>query len=417
MKTTFKTKQKTNITLMLYLKNGAFFLRCYVLPIVLVTFLAANHAYSQGSNRGKLTKVVIDPGHGGKDPGARGRLAVEKDIVLSVALKLGKLINENFGDVKVLYTRETDVFIPLDERSQKANKANANLFISIHANSNKSSVPYGAETYVMGLHKSADNFEVAATENSAIILEDDYTSKYEGFNPKSVESYIIFSMMQSKFLDQSLYFAQMAQNQFVNHADRSNRGVKQAGFLVLWRTAMPSVLVELGFISNAQEEKYMMSEKGQNELAESLFKAFKGYKQSYETSKFVDFTKSDLHDTSSTKKVVKAKPEQSIAEDRSTKREEESSKKQDGDKGILFKVQIAASVGKPLSKNLLRNLGDGVDVIKVGNIYKYTKGAFGSIDQANKLMSELKRKHKDAFVIATENGVLISVNEAIQKQR
>lgn len=408
MKTTLKTKQKSNITLMLCLKNRAFFKRCFVALVVCGVIMPTQMSYSQNGSRGKLSKVVIDAGHGGKDSGARGRNSLEKDIVLAVALKVGKLIADNCKDVQVVYTRATDEFIPLDERSNIANRNNANLFISIHANSNKSSVPFGAETYVMGLHKSADNFEVAANENSAIVLEDNYNSKYEGFNPKSVESYIIFSMMQSKFLDQSLYFAQTVQSQMVGYANRSNRGVKQAGFLVLWRTAMPSVLIELGFISNANDEHYMMSEKGQNELAESIYRSFKNYKSSYEGS-----------DYSALPSVKKQ-----IAEDTSTKSKGSGSEDRDepiikeslGKTSVEYRVQVAASVGKPLTKSQIRNLGSDVDEVVIGRIYKYTKGVFSKFDEANTFLGKIRKSHRDAFVIALENGKLISINDALRKQ-
>lgn len=408
METTLKTKQKTNITLMLYPKNGAFFLSCFTYLLVLIEISTPKNAYCQNTSRAKLTKVVIDAGHGGKDPGARGKHAQEKDIVLSVALKVGKLISENCKDVQVVYTRETDVFIPLDVRSQIANKSNANLFISIHANSNKSSSPYGAETYVMGLHKSADNFEVAATENSAIILEDNYSSKYEGFNPKSVESYIIFSMMQSKFLDQSLFFAQNIQNQMGSYANRTNRGVKQAGFLVLWRTAMPSVLVELGFISNAQDEQYMITEKGQNEMAEAIYRSFKMYKSNYEMTNYVELPSTQ---------VLVAKDSLKIERSDNSNFEIGDSSMEGKNEAVVFKIQVAASVGKPLTKIQRKNLGAGVDLLQVGKIYKYTKGNFSNFEEANDYLKVVKHDFKDAFVIAIENGALISVNEAQQKLR
>lgn len=235
-------------------------LKFVILLLISGVFFAGN-TYSQDFVTSyKLTKVVIDAGHGGHDTGALGKDAREKDITLAVALKLGKLIETNCPDVTVIYTRKTDVFIPLDERTAIANKAEADLFISIHVNSNPSSRPYGAETYVMGLHKSAGNLDVAMRENSVITYEKDYTTKYEGYDPNSAESFIIFSLMQNAYLDQSLNFASKIQNDFCERGQRKDRGVKQAGFLVLWKTAMPSVLVELGFLSNPQEEKFLMSD-------------------------------------------------------------------------------------------------------------------------------------------------------------
>lgn len=398
---------------MLCAKNRAFFTRRFVLLLVCVIAIGfySSNGYCQSSNRSLLTRVVIDAGHGGKDPGAKGKNAMEKNIVLAVALKLGKLISENYSDVKVIYTRESDVFIPLDVRSSIANKNNANLFISIHANSNKSSVPFGAETYVMGLHKSADNFEVAATENSAIIMEDNYNAKYEGFNPKSVESYIIFSMMQSKFLDQSLFFAQLVQNQITGSVNRFDRGVKQAGFLVLWKTAMPSVLVELGFISNAKDEQYMLTEAGQNELAEAVYRSFKAYKASYDTKNYVELP--PKMSTSSKKDTVGKLVVKVPTSETSVKSDVDSITKS----AIIFRVQIAGSKGIPFTKSQKRSLGNDADELLVDGVYKYCVGSFNKLSDANVYLKEVKRNHRDAFVIALEDGKLIPVKDAQQKIR
>jgi N-acetylmuramoyl-L-alanine amidase len=398
---------------MLCAKNRAFFTRRLVILFVCVIAIGfySSNAYGQSSKRSLLTKVVIDAGHGGKDPGARGKNAMEKDIVLAVALKLGKLISENHSDVKVIYTRESDVFIPLDIRSSIANKSNANLFISIHANSNRSSAPFGAETYVMGLHKSADNFDVAARENSAIIMEDNYNTKYEGFNPKSVESYIIFSMMQSKFLDQSLFFAQLVQNQITGSINRVDRGVKQAGFLVLWKTAMPSVLVELGFISNPKDEQYMLTETGQNELAESIYRSFKAYKASYDTKNYVERP---------SKELISPKKD-TIGKITTNVHSPEIVVKSDNDSivksAVVFRVQIAGSKGVPFTKLQRKNLGDNTDELLVEGVYKYCVGSFSNLSDANVYLKKVKKSYKDAFVIALEDGKVIPVREARQKVR
>ncbi len=403
--TTLKTKQKSNITLMLSIKNGAFFTNRLGILLVCAFSLGFYNAFCQSSTRSLLTKVVIDAGHGGKDPGAKGHNCMEKDITLAVALKLGKLISDNHKDVKVIFTRDTDVFIPLDVRSSIANKNGANLFISIHANSNRSSAPFGAETYVMGLHKSASNFEVASTENSAIIMEDNYNSKYEGFNPKSAESYIIFSMMQSKFLDQSLYFAQLVQNQLTSLASRTDRGVKQAGFLVLWRTAMPSVLVELGFLSNSKDEQYMLTESGQNELAESIYHSFRVYKANYEMKNFVEKIDREVvvqkKDTSSRLNVVETPASVDVTNANNTEG--------DGKSTTIYRVQIAGSKGRALTSTQKRRLGSEVDEVLVDGVYKYCVGSFNNLHDANVYMRKVRSRHHDAFVVAFEDGRLVPV--------
>ncbi|MBO4642791.1 MAG: N-acetylmuramoyl-L-alanine amidase [Bacteroidaceae bacterium] len=224
--------------------------------------------------------LVIDAGHGGKDPGAIGRKSKEKNINLAVALAFGKLVEQNCPDVKVIYTRKTDVFVELDERANIANRNKADLFVSIHVNSTAAkSGPQGTETYTLGMHRAADNLEVAKRENSVITLESNYEQKYEGFDPKSSESYIIFELMQDKNMEQSVNFAKLVQQQFKSTAGRVNKGVYQAGFLVLRATSMPSALIELGYINNVSEEAYLMSAAGQSAMAKSIYNAFKAYKK------------------------------------------------------------------------------------------------------------------------------------------
>ena len=224
--------------------------------------------------------LVIDAGHGGKDPGAIGRKSKEKNINLAVALAFGKLVEQNCPDVKVVYTRKTDVFVELDERANIANRNKADLFVSIHVNSTAAkNGPQGTETYTLGMHRAADNLEVAKRENSVITLESNYEQKYEGFDPKSSESYIIFELMQDKNMEQSVNFAKLVQQQFKSTAGRVNKGVYQAGFLVLRATSMPSALIELGYINNANEETYLCSVAGQSALAKSIYNAFKAYKK------------------------------------------------------------------------------------------------------------------------------------------
>jgi len=234
--------------------------------------------FAQNSNN-KVMKVVIDAGHGGKDPGCRGKLVTEKSVALNVALKTGKYIEERIPNVEVIYTRSSDKFVELNERAEIANRANADLFISIHANAQrKGSSVYGTETFVMGLHKSDANAEVAMRENAVIELEDNYELMYDGFDPKSPEAYIMFSLYQDAYLNQSIEFAAKVEEQFSGRAGRHSRGVKQAGFLVLYKTTMPSVLIEVGFLTNATEEKYLASEHGEDIIASAIYRAFKDYK-------------------------------------------------------------------------------------------------------------------------------------------
>lgn len=228
-----------------------------------------------------IRTVVIDAGHGGHDGGCKGSTANEKHIALAIAKAFGELIEKNMPNVKVIYTRKADVFVELHERASIANRNNADVFLSIHCNSGPKTA-YGTETFAMGLHVSKTNLDVAMRENAVILLEDNYEQTYEGFDPRSAEGHIIFSMLQNAYLDHSLKLAETIENQFKTHAKRHSRGVKQAGFMVLARTSMPSVLVETGFLTNIQEEKFLISHQGQRLMAESLFKAFQTYKVNYE---------------------------------------------------------------------------------------------------------------------------------------
>ena len=232
----------------------------------------------------KLRLVVIDAGHGGKDPGTLGKNVQEKEVALKVALELGKTIKKNFPEVKVLYTRMTDKFVELQERAAIANRNHADLFISIHCNSNNSKAIAGTETYTMGLHTSEGNLDVAKRENSAILLEENHEKKYGGYDPDSPMGHILFANYQSAYMENSLRFASHVENQFEKRASRHSRGVRQAGFIVLWKTAMPSALIEIGFLSNPTEEKFLRSADGQSTIAQSIYRGFKMYKEDVETS-------------------------------------------------------------------------------------------------------------------------------------
>jgi len=254
------------------MKKIVIIILCLLLPAALLTTQA---------QAAKAFTLVLDAGHGGKDPGALGKKGKEKNINLAVTLAVGKLVEQNLKDVKVVYTRKTDVFVELNERAAIANRAKADLFVSIHTNAlPKGAQGHGSETYTLGMHRAADNLAVAKRENSVIMLENDYENRYEGFDPKSAESYIIFEFMQDKNMEKSVDLATLIQQQF-RAAGRIDKGVHQAGFLVLRNTSMPSCLIELGYISTASEENYLVSDRGVNELAMSIYQAIKKYKASH----------------------------------------------------------------------------------------------------------------------------------------
>ena len=339
----------------------------------------------------QLFTVVIDPGHGGKDPGCVGAVAYEKTINLAVALQLGNLIEQNHADVKVIYTRKTDIFIPLDERANIANRNKAELFISIHVNSVRRGNASGAETYTLGLANSEENLEVAMRENAVILMEDDYLRKYEGFDPSSTESYIIFELMQSRHLEQSILFASEIQKSFVN-ADRRNRGVRQAGFLVLRKTGMPSILTELGFISNRTEERYMASKEGQKELAQSIYQAFSNYKKDYDR-------KIGIMADMPVETTVIVNPVPAI-----TNNDVKINTPPDNSEVIIYKVQILTSDRKLPEKDRRLKGYDEISYYVENGIYKYT---YGSTSDYSKIMTMHRKAAKDfkgAFIIRTKNG-------------
>ncbi len=251
--------------------------------LVLIAITLLNSSITFRPAEFKLETIVIDPGHGGKDPGTMGKKSKEKDVALKISLKLGAYIEKNFPNVKVIYTRKDDKYVALDERADMANRHKAQLFICIHANSVPGAPAHGTETFVMGLHKDKGNFEVAKRENSVILMDENYEQRYEGFDPKSPESYILFTLSQSAYHESSLRFAQKVENQFKTKAGRVSRGVKQAGFIVLWKTAMPSVLIETGFLSQAKEEGFLLSDEGQDMIASGIYRAFKEYKTEIES--------------------------------------------------------------------------------------------------------------------------------------
>ena len=264
--------------------NLNFIERQFRIVSVLVTLVLFGSFETESVKNFGFTTIVIDAGHGGKDPGNLGRISKEKDVSLDVALKLGAILKERFPDVKVLYTRDNDSFPSLYGRADFANKNNADLFISIHCNSEPGDRAYGTETWVMGLHTSAKNLEVAKRENSVILLEENYEQQYEGYDPNSPDSHILFTLYQNAYLENSLKLAQGIEDQFKQRVKRRSRGVKQAGFVVLWKTAMPSVLVEIGFLSNRNEERYLNDDYGQTLIASGIFRAVRDYKKEIEAN-------------------------------------------------------------------------------------------------------------------------------------
>ncbi len=253
------------------------------ITVILLAITLLNSSSTQFVPEFKVDVVVIDAGHGGKDSGTRGKQTLEKDVALKIALKVGNYIEKNVPGVKVIYTRKNDTYLPLDERAKIANRADADLFICIHANSMPGGKAIGTETYVMGRHMDQNNFEVAKRENSVILIDENYHERYEGFDPDSPESYILFSLTQSAYQESSLLFAQRVEDQFKHRAGRNSRGVKQAGFWVLWRTTMPSVLIETGFLSHPKEEQFLSEERGQDLIASGIYRAFKEYKSEVES--------------------------------------------------------------------------------------------------------------------------------------
>ena len=249
--------------------------------IIAITLLIS--ASTPPPHDSKVDIIVIDAGHGGHDDGTHGRILKEKDLALNIAIKVGNYIEKNIPGVKVIYTRKDDRYLALDERADIANKNKADLFICIHANANPNTKAFGTETFVMGLHKDEGNLAIAQRENSVILMDENYEERYEGFNPNSPESYILFSLTQSAYQENSLKFAQRVENQFEDRVGRLSRGVKQAGFVVLWRTAMPSVLIETGFLTNSTEEKFLAGEEGQELIASGIYRAFKEYKSEVES--------------------------------------------------------------------------------------------------------------------------------------
>ena len=382
-------------------QNSKFFSSYILLCIPILFILQSETTQAQNDHVSTLKKVVIDPGHGGRDYGASGAKSKEKDIVLDISLRLGKMITEKYPDVEVSYTRKTDVLVDLDKRAEIANKAHANLFISIHANSVEkgSRCPSGTETFVMGNSRSSANMEVAKRENSVILFEEDYQQRYAGFDPKNVESYIIFNLMQNSFLHQSLDFAAEIQNQF-KQSKRVDRQVKQGLFLVLWQTTMPSVLVEVGFICNPEEEKFMTSPAGKETIASSIFMAFSSYK-----SKIEERSSFRLVDTGVEQHKTDQKTPETVTVQPGT-----TSKK------VEFCVQIAtSSKPKDTHPNNFKKYRDVERIqISVEN-YKYIVGRTNNYATAQETLKKVKADFKDAFLVSLIDGKIHPLAEGLKQ--
>ena len=384
-----------------------------------MTSLAANKRFT----------LVIDPGHGGHDAGALGAISKEKNINLAVALRFGKYVEQNLPEVRVIYTRKTDVFIPLNERANIANRANADLFISVHTNALPAGkVARGFETFTLGMHRAKDNLDVAMRENSVISMEKDYQQRYQGFDPRSSESYIIFEFIQGKNMERSVELARMIQRGVCDGANRPDKGVHQAGFLVLRETSMPGCLIELGFITTPDEERLLNDDSRVDDIARGIYEAFAKYKNKYDKSVSVPYRAKDSEDVNipkivpdqepapKTRVVTRGKqPKREEATPEQPKRVEKKVKKAEVADAPVFKLQIFVG-----SRNLRK--GDAhfkgetdYDSFQEGNLVKYTLGASTNYNEIYRLRKEKLEKFPEAFIIAFKNGQKYDVNQAIRE--
>jgi N-acetylmuramoyl-L-alanine amidase len=362
-------------------------------------------------NSYKLKTVVIDAGHGGKDPGSLGKQTTEKAIALAIALKAGNYIEHDFPEVKVIYTRKTDVFIPLHQRAEIANSGKADLFISVHVNGSDNKQIDGTESLVLGTHRAGENFEVAKKENSVILLEDDYKERYEGFDPDLPESYQSFSLMQDLYFKKSIEFAGLVQEQFREKAQRKDRSVRQQGLLVLAQTAMPGILVETGFITNADEEQYLMTEQGQDYIASAIFRAFRDYKNLVESNTSYAIASAENKQPAGRDSALTDHVSNSEDNSSAVAKENVQTKLTT----ILFKVQITAS-SKSLApdSHLFKGLKD-VKEYHVGNLFKYAVGNNKTFQEAIVLSRSIKEKFPDAFIIAVKDNTIIPLDQALKE--
>lgn len=391
------------------MKLDIFYIRCTFLALLLMLGYIVP-AFSQS---GSELCVVLDAGHGGKDPGAVGGGVLEKDVTLATALLVGQILEERMPKIKVVYTRTTDRFVELTERTNIANKSNADLFVSIHTNASESKEAHGVETFVMGVDKAGSNLGVAMRENGVISMESDYSSKYEGYDPSSSESLIIFSLMQYSFSRQSLELAaQIQRNYGTAIAPVRDRGVKQAGFLVLWRAAMPSVLTEIGFISNPAQRQYISSSQGQRKIAGAIADAVISYLKSMEGAGVKASPVSKPASKSAS--VVKPKSEVTASGQDAVNKRVTSSDDQNLLTGeVQYRVQVASSRRKidVNSSNFGRYVSQVV-CVKVGDLYKYYVGCRDSYKEILLLQSQVRRDFADAFCVAFQGDEFMSLDKA-----
>ena len=389
----------------------------FILTLLCMLVLTAT-----GANR-RFT-LVIDPGHGGHDAGALGAISKEKNINLSVALQFGKYVERNMPDVRVIYTRKTDVFIPLKERANIANRANADLFISVHTNALPAGkIARGFETYTLGMHRAKDNLDVAMRENSVISMEKGYQQTYQGFNPRSSESYIIFEFIQGKNMERSVELARNIQRKVCNGANRPDKGVHQAGFLVLRETSMPSCLIELGFITTADEERLLNDASRVDDIARGIYEGFAQYRNKYDKSISVPYRAADTESVSVAKIVSDTKQEKNerraeeadTAPRRTAAQNKPAQQKANVADAPVFKLQIFVS-NRTLRKGDAHFKGEtDYDSYQEGNMVKYTMGASTNYNEIFRLRKSLAEKFPEAFIVAFKNGKKYDVNQAIRE--
>ena len=371
-----------------------------------IVFVVIAMHFLSGYSQGQKFKVVLDAGHGGKDYGAVYHGNIEKNIALQTTLRVGSILEKD-PQIDVVYTRKSDVFIELQQRANIANKSKGSIFVSMHCNANKNQAASGNETYVMGITRNASNLEVAKNENEVVTLETDYKIKYDGFDPNSPESVIGISILQEEHLDQSIELAGRVQEFFTKKTDNKNRGVKQAGFLVLRQITMPRVLVEMGFVSNKEEGEFLNSEDGQNKLAEAIAGAIMDYKNEF-------FNPSNNDDVKEDVKII-AKKEETIVKE--TPKKEEAVKKVEKatEKGIVFKIQISASTKElATSPSNFKGLSP-ISVESTGSLFKYFYASEKNYDVAKQKLEEAKKKgYSSAFIVAYKDGIKINVTDAIK---